>query len=99
MHPTQITLEKDRTALVLHWPDGSASALSAGLLRRHCRSAGAKRQRIDGVVPFIGSDITIADVRPIGHYAINLVFSDGHDRGIYPWTFLRDLGENSASGN
>jgi DUF971 family protein len=33
-------------------------------------------------------EVTIADVAPVGHYAIKLTFSDGHDTGIYSWDYL-----------
>ena len=33
-----------------------------------------------------------ADVRAVGNYALQLVFSDGHERGIFPWGYLRELG-------
>jgi DUF971 family protein len=39
--------------------------------------------------------VAIAEVRPVGGYAINIAFSDGHDRGIYPWSFLAQLAEGN----
>jgi prepilin-type processing-associated H-X9-DG protein len=33
----------------------------------------------------------IAEIGAIGDYAINVVFTDGHARGIFPWTYLREL--------
>ena len=41
-------------------------------------------------------DLRITDVHVVGGYAINLAFSDGHDRGIYPWTYLRLLSDAEA---
>jgi DUF971 family protein len=38
------------------------------------------------------------DALPIGRYAIQLHFSDGHDRGIYPWAYLRELSGDVAAG-
>jgi DUF971 family protein len=37
-------------------------------------------------------EVTIAEVEPVGHYAIRPKFSDGHDTGIYSWEYLHDLG-------
>jgi len=37
-------------------------------------------------------DVTIADLVPVGHYAIRIVFSDRHDSGLYTWTYLETLG-------
>ena len=39
-------------------------------------------------------DVNIAEIEPIGHYAIKLKFDDGHDTGIYSWEYLYDLGKN-----
>jgi DUF971 family protein len=59
------------------------------------------RARVDGWAVRAGPDLTIVDVRPVGHYAVNLVFSDGHDRGIYPWVYLREIAgeEITSEGN
>jgi DUF971 family protein len=35
--------------------------------------------------------VAIADIKAAGHYAIQLIFDDGHDSGIYTWSYLRDL--------
>lgn len=99
MLPTQITVANDRKSLIVNWDDGSASDLPAPFLRRHCQSARAKRARIDWGDGAISGDLTIAEIHAVGRYAINLVFSDGHDRGIYPWAYLRELGENFEFGN
>jgi DUF971 family protein len=37
--------------------------------------------------------LSIADVRPVGSYAYTIVFSDGHDTGIFTLERLRELGE------
>ena len=35
-------------------------------------------------------------IEPVGHYAVRLVFSDGHDSGIYSWDYLYELGRQQA---
>lgn len=72
--------------LRLRWPDG-ASALPAARLRAACRCGDCRagRSRSDGAA------VQLTDALPVGRYALQLVFSDGHDRGIYPWTWLREL--------
>jgi DUF971 family protein len=37
-------------------------------------------------------DVRVTAIRPIGNYAIQLVFDDGHDTGIYTWAYLEELG-------
>lgn len=37
-------------------------------------------------------DVNIVGIEPIGQYAVKLIFSDGHDTGLYSWDYLYDLG-------
>ena len=39
-------------------------------------------------------NVLIAQLSPVGNYAIRIAFDDGHDTGLYVWDYLRDLGEN-----
>ena len=39
-------------------------------------------------------NVTITDIDPVGTYAVKLVFSDGHDTGIFSWALLYDYGLN-----
>jgi DUF971 family protein len=70
---------------------GAAFSLPAERLRAACRCAHCRRAQIDGVFPAEFPSVTLAGVAPIGHYAVNLQFSDGHARGIYPWSYLAEL--------
>jgi DUF971 family protein len=70
---------------------GICLSLPAQLLRAACRCAHCRRAQIDGVLHSEFPAVTIAHVAPIGHYAVNLEFSDGHARGIYPWSYLAGL--------
>ena len=38
--------------------------------------------------------VRILRIEPVGNYAARIVFDDGHDTGLYTWTYLRELGEN-----
>ena len=79
-------------ALTLHWPDG-ASALPAALLRDRCRCADCHAARLRGEPATAGAAAaTLVDAAAVGHYALQLRFADGHDRGIFPWAALRALG-------
>ncbi len=91
MSPSNIQLAQDRRSLSIEWGDGSEHTVTAAVLRAHCPSSRARRDRLDGMEAPASDGITIAMIQPIGRYAINLAFSDGHDRGIYPWSLLRDL--------
>lgn len=78
-------VELTPAALRLQWPDGAVS-VSATHLRAACRCGGCRAHPV-----VEEQDVQLVDAQPVGHYALNLVFSDGHDRGIYPWVWLREL--------
>ncbi|MBL8672289.1 MAG: DUF971 domain-containing protein [Alphaproteobacteria bacterium] len=86
-------LGADRASLVLAWPGGATSELSAAALRAACRCADCTRSRADGRFPAAFPPLTVDGVEAIGSYAVNLRFSDGHARGIYPWSLLRSLAD------
>jgi DUF971 family protein len=91
--PTQIAVSDDLSFLDLTTAQGEAIRLTAGRLRSACKCAHCIRARIDGVFPERFDGIAIVQVAPIGDYAVNLAFSDGHARGIYPWPFLFGLND------
>lgn len=95
--PVEIRLTSSRDALIVSWDDGKSSQLSAGRLRDSSRDAGALRARIDGAAEPSSEGLVIVDVKPVGTYAVNLFFSDGHDRGIFPWSLLRELADECGA--
>jgi DUF971 family protein len=91
MTPTEIRLDASRTKLSVTWENGVTSTYAASLLRERARDAGSVRMAInDWAVP-ASADLSITAIDPIGNYAIRLTFSDGHDRGIFPWPYLAEL--------
>ncbi|GAA5786296.1 DUF971 domain-containing protein [Chitiniphilus shinanonensis] len=89
MTPSEITVTAD--ALALSWPDGLVT-LPAALLRHACRCADCRAQALRGTPATLPATIRLQGAEPIGHYALQLHFDDGHERGIYPWGYLRGLG-------
>ncbi|MFG1297718.1 gamma-butyrobetaine hydroxylase-like domain-containing protein [Xanthobacter variabilis] len=94
--PVEIRLSSDRARLTLVWEDGTREALAAPLLRSHSQSAGEKRLRLMGLAAPAPADIVLTDVSVLGNYGLNLSFSDGHDRGIYPWALLKEIAHVSG---
>jgi DUF971 family protein len=88
--PDEIVVRAGRSELVLVFAEGSL-AIGAPRLRAACRCADCRRERIDRDADPDARGTTIADVRLVGDHALNIAFSDGHDRGIYPWSYLREL--------
>jgi len=91
MHPTEIRLDRDRRRLSVTWENGATVRYPATLLRERARDAGQVRLEVDGWAVPAPADLTITSIEPIGNYAVRLGFSDGHDRGIFPWAFLNDM--------
>ena len=96
MVPSEIRLAKDKRTLTLIWPDNTAESFSASDLRKSSQSAKSKRRELDGIAVQDIPDLTITEIKPIGTYAINIVFSDGYDRGIFPWKFLQVMKYEAA---
>ena len=87
--PSAVELHPDR--LRLQWPEGVAE-LDAATLRAACRCGGCRAGRntsADAPPRLVGAE-------PVGLYALQLRFSDGHERGIYPWSLLRELPQGRA---
>lgn len=91
--PTELRVSKDRKLLTVAFPGEAPVELAAEMLRVMSPSAEvqghAPEQR---VVVFGKKDVSIASMEPIGHYAVRIVFSDGHSTGLYTWTYLAELG-------
>lgn len=91
--PAEIRVVQANNVLELYWQNDNKSRIDAATLRANCPSANAKRMNLDGRSSQVDADLTISKIRPVGNYAINIVFSDGYDRGIYPWSYLSELGQ------
>ncbi|MDT4290493.1 DUF971 domain-containing protein [Methylomonas sp. MO1] len=93
--PTEIKLHKVSAILEIHFDDESIYELPSEYLRVFTQSAEAVGHGPGQETLQIGKqDVTITDIQPVGNYAIKLVFSDGHDTGIYSWDLLYKLGSD-----
>ena len=97
MHPEHLDLKRDE-ALTVRWSDGRVSVYPVAYLRRMSPSADAQqtREEIDSnplaVLPATGdAPLRCESVEPVGRYAVRLVFSDGHQTGLYTWAYLREI--------
>lgn len=88
--PTAIELSAQR--LRLRWPDRDTT-LDAGTLRAACRCAGCRAALLTSAGPVSRQRVELTGAEPVGHYALQLRFSDGHERGIYPWSMLWELAQ------
>lgn len=88
---SQLTASEDARHLTLEWDTGEVSTLSAETLRRQAQDAWSRRERIDTGDIAVQPGLQITDLQAVGNYGVNVHFSDGHDRAIYPFTYLREL--------
>lgn len=90
--PARIELHRQSRTLELIYGTDDRHALSAELLRISSPSAEVRGHGPGQETLVTGKiNVSIKQIRPVGHYAIQLVFSDGHDTGIYSWSMLWDL--------
>lgn len=87
--PTDIELSADRTQLKVIFDDGVSAILAAELLRVESPSAEVQGHAAEQKqTPAGKKHIQILGVEPVGHYAVRLVFSDGHNTGLFSWDIL-----------
>jgi len=93
--PTEINLHKKSRRLEIAFEDGEHFEFSCEFLRVHSPSAEVQGHGPgQGVLQLGKEDVVINKIEPVGSYAIQPSFDDGHDTGIYSWETLYDLGKN-----
>ena len=96
--PNQITLDENAGSLSLIYSEKRECKFTCEFLRVFSPSAEVvghgPGQRVN---PIGKENVKIVEVEPVGNYAIKIVFSDGHDTGIYSWSHLRNLAINEES--
>lgn len=91
--PKELRVSPDRKILTVSFADGRSYVIEAELLRVRSPSAEVQGHSPGQRVTVGGkANVTIAKVLPVGNYAVRLAFDDGHDTGIFTWSFLSELG-------
>jgi DUF971 family protein len=91
--PLELRVNKDKDSLTVKFDNGESYELAAEFLRVESPSA-----EVQGHTPqqrqFVGGKrkVKIASLEPVGHYAVRIIFGDGHDSGLFTWSYLRELG-------
>jgi DUF971 family protein len=89
--PRSVCIADQGHSLKLQWTAPPSSRLSAAYLRRQCRCAGCEQSRRHGSPPIVPDRLRLIEARQFGVAGLQLVFSDGHRRGLFPWAYLREL--------
>ena len=95
--PTGITLHQKSRILEIVFSDGRSFRLPYEFLRVYSPSAEVRGHGPGQEVLQVGKrNVEIRGLEPVGSYAVQPQFSDGHNTGIYSWDYLYELGENQA---
>jgi len=93
--PVDIKLHQASRLLEIQFDNQTECKLSCEFLRVYSPSAEVKGHGAGQEVLQVGKeDVTITGIEPVGNYAIKLIFSDGHDTGLYSWDYLYHLAEH-----
>ena len=91
---TKLHYSRSRRRLDIAFEDGAAYTLNAEFLRVFSPSAEVRGHGPGQETLQTGkSSVGISAIHPVGHYAVQITFDDGHDSGLYSWQYLRDLAE------
>ena len=92
--PSRVVLRESKDALMLTYSDGQEYTLPAEYLRVYSPSAEVRGHGEGNETLQFGKRlVTINTLEKAGNYALQIVFSDGHDSGIYSWDYLQALAE------
>ena len=91
--PTEIKLHQKSRILEISFADGKTFQFPCEFLRVYSPSAEVRGHGPGQEVLQVGKkNVEIKHIEPVGTYAIQLSFSDGHDTGLYSWDLLYDYG-------
>lgn len=93
--PVEINYHQDQKLLKINFNNSTECMLSAEFLRVYSPSAEVQGHHPSEAVLQIGKEnVEIQAIEPVGNYAVKLIFSDGHDTGLYTWDYLYELASN-----
>jgi DUF971 family protein len=89
---SQIDLRRQSRVLHLTYANGEEYSLSFEFLRVHSPSAEVRGHgKGQEVLQYGKENVLITGMEPVGNYAVRIDFNDGHDSGIYAWTYLYEM--------
>jgi DUF971 family protein len=95
--PTDIVLHSQSHRLEITFDDGAHFEYPCEFLRVYSPSAEVRGHWGQGAKLQVDKqDVNIVELRPVGQYAVKIVFDDGHNSGLYDWRYLYDLGRKQA---
>lgn len=96
-HPVNIILHRESHLLEIEFDDGRTFEYPTEFLRVYSPSAEVRGHWGQGAkLQLDKQNVNINDLRPVGSYALKIVYDDDHDSGLYDWKYLHDLGRKQA---
>jgi DUF971 family protein len=96
--PTEIKLHQQSRMLEITFDDGVSYQLPCEFLRVYSPSADVSGHGPGQEVLQVGKkDVGISELVPVGSYAVQINFDDGHDTGLYTWENLYRMGKNQSA--
>lgn len=96
--PVEIKLHQASRLVEIHFDNGTECQLSCEFLRVYSPSAEVRGHGAGQEILQVGKEnVSILAIEAVGHYAIKIVFSDGHDTGLYSWDYLYDIASRYES--
>jgi DUF971 family protein len=96
--PTEIKLHQQSRMLEITFEDGASFKFPYEFLRVYSPSAEVSGHGPGQEVLQTGKkDVGIKELVPVGSYAVQINFDDGHDTGLYTWEYLYKLGTNHSA--
>lgn len=93
-YPAEISNDRAGRVLTIVWQDGARQRWPHAHLRASCKCTQCQSRRLLGAAPDTAGEAPRVDrLSVVGNYGLQLIFNDGHERGIYPWPYLRALGD------
>lgn len=93
--PTDLTYKSAERVLYITFDSGERYGLTAELLRVESPSAEVQGHHPSEKIHVTGKEnVSISAIDPVGHYAVRLVFDDGHNTGLYSWGYLYNLAQS-----
>lgn len=93
--PNELRLNADKDLLTVTFETGERFALAAEYLRVESPSAEVQGHGpLEKTIVPRKRTVKIRTLQPVGRYAVRIVFDDGHDTGLYTWSYLFELGRD-----
>jgi DUF971 family protein len=97
-NPTNVTVHQASRTLEIGFDDGKTFKIPFELMRVYSPSAEVQGHGPGQEVLQTGKrDVGISEIEPVGHYALQPTFTDGHQSGIFTWDYLYHLGADAEA--